>query len=739
MKARTISFCIFFLVLVAGTVFAEDSVFRPRLGCVPFLATSLQAMAFTEDISSSLLNSLDRVRYFEIVERKKIEQFLELEGYRLDNLDQAGILKISSKAGLDYVVSGSVTAGGAATTLTLELLDTRSKNVLMKESYYLSSSDFSRKLSEVAEKITERVRGGSGQPQLFSPAPVKHEKPAPPTGVEASGTNNSIRIRWQSSLKQSAGFNIYRSPSANGPYTIYSTAQEPSFTDENLKLNEEYYYRVAVVTGEGIVSEMSAPVRGNTVIAPPPPIFMNVEPEIKGATLAWRPRSGTGGDPRTESTGFRIYRKQGGEAGFNQVATLPAGTSGYTDRALSDGMAYTYMVTALNRDGAESDYSSRLGVRTLPVPAPPEPASGGIRQVRITWNRYPSERCDGYVIYRAASKDGAYETVARLEGIASSLYVDSGLSDRTTYWYRISAYRKDGGETDISPPVSATTRDIPPPPVKVRATGGQPRRITLSWDSAGTPEDEIKGFVIYRGMDEKLSEPLKIAEVPAGQNEYQDGKPPLSDGTTYYYRIVSINSGGAVSRGSSPVSATTKSPPEPPAGFRGSSGEVKKTVLSWEKNREPDIREYQVYVKRPDSSEFRLLDSVSGNGFTDSGLKDGAGYFYKIRAIDSDGLISDFSGEVGIRTKPLPAKVTGISVIDASLRIITWKPNQEKDVKKYNLFRKNFLGIGQKIAETAEPGWQAADTKGTLELYVTAVDDAGLESEPSETVVFKEQ
>src|SRR5665647_1148936 len=102
-KTVTLS-VILFLLFLSGTAFADDSPFRPRLGCVPFMATSLQAMAFTEDISSSLLNSIDRSRYFEIVERKKIEQFLELEGLRLDNLDNESVIKISAKAGLDYVV-----------------------------------------------------------------------------------------------------------------------------------------------------------------------------------------------------------------------------------------------------------------------------------------------------------------------------------------------------------------------------------------------------------------------------------------------------------------------------------------------------------------------------------------------------------------------------------------------------------------------------------------------------------
>jgi len=59
------------LVAFAGYASADAGGLKPRLACVPFLATSLQAMAFTEQISSTLVNSLDRSAVFEVVERKK--------------------------------------------------------------------------------------------------------------------------------------------------------------------------------------------------------------------------------------------------------------------------------------------------------------------------------------------------------------------------------------------------------------------------------------------------------------------------------------------------------------------------------------------------------------------------------------------------------------------------------------------------------------------------------------------
>jgi hypothetical protein len=92
-----------------------------------------------------------------------------------------------------------------------------------------------------------------------------------------------------------------------------------------------------------------------------------------------------------------------------------------------------------------------------------------------------------------------------------------------------------------------------------------------------------------------------------------------------------------------------------------------------------------------------------------------------------------------VKTKPLPAKVAGFNAVDTVNRMVAWKPNQEKDVRSYNIYKKGFLGAQQKLATVQGTQWKVDETKGSLELYVTALDDSGLESEPSDTVVFKER
>lgn len=724
-----------FLLIFVGTAFAEGSGFKPRIGCVPFMATSLQAMAFTEDISSSLRNNIDRSKYFEIVERKKIEQVLELEGLRLDNLDNDTVQKISAKASLDYLVYGSVSVSDSGTILNINLLNVRTRKALMKESFSMSQTDFSRKLLEIAGLLVERVKAGANQLQA---APVDLSVKTPDS-LEASGSANSIRLMWQSDMKQVAGFNIYRSVSIGGQYSQHATTTETSFTDENMKLNEEFYYRVAAVGNSGNASELTAPVRGATAIAPPSPIFMNIEPDIKGARLIWRSRSASAGDSRTEVQGYRIYRKMGEETAFTLVARLPFDAVSYADNGLSDGMQYIYTITSHNKDGTESEYSSKLAVMPLSVPNAIRVSAGKIRHAPLSWDRYSAEQAEGYVLYRSDKKDGSYTVVARLAGLSTTSYTDRELADNATYWYRVSVFKKGGLETAPSEPVSVITRSIPPAPFNLIATSGQPRMVTLKWQLAGIGEDEIKSVAIYRMMDEKGVTLEKLAEVSSSQNEFVDNKLALQDKTTYYYRLAVQNSGGAFSQQTQVVSATTKHSPAIPANFKGSSGGVKSTSLSWDKNREKDIKEYQIFRKQPGDIEYKQIKVILENRYQDVELQDGTEYSYKIKVADSDGLVSAYSDPVLVRTKLLPAKVVGFKAVDAVNRVIAWQLNREKDVSNYNIYKKGFLGVQQKVATVQGNSWQVDEAKGNVELYVTAVDESGLESEPSDAVVFKER
>ena len=120
----------------------------------------------------------------------------------------------------------------------------------------------------------------------------------------------------------------------------------------------------------------------------------------------------------------------------------------------------------------------------------------------------------------------------------------------------------------------------------------------------------------------------------------------------------------------------------------------------------------------------------------DSGLKDGQEYSYKIKAEDKDHLMSDFSHEITLRTKPKPRPPEELTaVLEGQKAILAWLPNTEADVVSYNIFEKGFFGL-TKIGEVREPKATIIGAKSgkSNDYVITAVDRDNLESEPSQPI-----
>ena len=88
------------------------------------------------------------------------------------------------------------------------------------------------------------------------------------------------------------------------------------------------------------------------------------------------------------------------------------------------------------------------------------------------------------------------------------------------------------------------------------------------------------------------------------------------------------------------------------------------------------------------------------------------------------------------KTKPLPQKVAGLKMTESDgKKAISWNASPETDVREYNVYRKNFLGIWQKITSVTSNSWALEGLKGKNELGITARDENGLESELSDPLV----
>lgn len=174
----------------------------------------------------------------------------------------------------------------------------------------------------------------------------------------------------------------------------------------------------------------------------------------------------------------------------------------------------------------------------------------------------------------------------------------------------------------------------PPPPENLRASAVDSAQIDLVWQ----PPDGLVGG-------------------PSSYNVYRDGArvgstsdttysdTGLEPGTTYTYRVRSVNDLGNEGDPSAPATATTPdpedtSPPTIPTDVQATARDSTRIALEWTASRDSEtgVDHYRVYregdpVGEPDTTFFR-----------DDGLQPATTYSYRISAVNADGAESDRSG-----------------------------------------------------------------------------------------------
>ena len=152
----------------------------------------------------------------------------------------------------------------------------------------------------------------------------------------------------------------------------------------------------------------------------------------------------------TNATAYTLKRSTTGTAGSFALLASPTGTS-YVDSGLAGSTRYYYTVSAKN-DSGESAASDPVSAST-PVgpPAAPAPtATAGNATVTLNWATVAGAA--SYEVSRATSATGSYTSLA--SGLTVLTYADSGLTNGSTYFYKVGA-RNTAGVT-LSDPVSAT-------------------------------------------------------------------------------------------------------------------------------------------------------------------------------------------------------------------------------------------------------------------------------------------
>ncbi|WP_428741661.1 glycosyl hydrolase, partial [Tenacibaculum sp.] len=186
---------------------------------------------------------------------------------------------------------------------------------------------------------------------------------------------------------------------------------------------------------------------------------------------------------------YVIERRLEGETVFTVFKEI----TDYNTLTVNDQVNTTadYRIKVVGKDNAESAYSNII---TFTKETPPEAPTGLTGEatsttiINLSWTAV-----DGvgyYIVKRADAIDGSYVIVGT--NLNDTSFEDSGLTENTTYYYKVSGYNS-GGEGTESPVIAIKTLmlQIPGPVTNILAGAGD-AQVKFEWDSMYDSQFYIK-------------------------------------------------------------------------------------------------------------------------------------------------------------------------------------------------------------------------------------------------------
>ena len=266
-----------------------------------------------------------------------------------------------------------------------------------------------------AYRMVGTVKVYSGFSSVISAKPI----PATPTSVKAvSSSYNSINISW-SAVTGASGYEVYRSTSSAGAYTLISTTTATSYNNTGLTTNSTYYYKVRAYRMVGTVKVYSG---FSTVISakPIPAIPTSVKAvssSYNSINISW---SGVAG-----ASGYEVYRATSSAGTYTLISTTTA--TSYNNTGLTTNSTYYYKVRAYRMVGTVKVYSGfSTMISSKPITTPTsEPISYTYGNTSGNLTNGGNVVSDGQYIYYLNSSDGYKLYKSKLDGTTKSKISDS--------------------------------------------------------------------------------------------------------------------------------------------------------------------------------------------------------------------------------------------------------------------------------------------------------------------------
>ena len=381
-------------------------------------------------------------------------------------------------------------------------------------------------------------------------------------------------------------------------------------------------------------------------------------------TLKWNAVSG--------AAKYEVYRARSKNGDYIKYSTV-TGTSYTNTSYIENGNTYYYKVRALKSDGTAGAWSSIVAVTYKQTLSAPAVTGGNDAQGRptLTWKAVTGAA--KYEVYRARSKDGDYIKYSTTTGTSYTniSYIENG----NTYYYKVRALKSDGTAGAWSSVVSVTYKQTLSAPT---VTGGNDAqgRPTLTWKAvSGAAKYEVYRARSKDGTYTKYSTTTGTAYTNSSY---------LTSGATYYYKVRALDANGNAGPYSAVVSVTCRLKLTAPSVTGGNDAQGRPT-LKW--NAVTGAAKYEVYRARSLNGDYVKYSTVTGTSYTNTSyLANGTTYYYKVRALGSDGSYGPYSTPVSVTYKaPFGAPLVTGRKDSQGRPALKW--DKVTDAAKYEVYR----------------------------------------------------
>ena len=452
---------------------------------------------------------------------------------------------------------------------------------------------------------------GTGSPERMFAAslPAKLEPippPGPPPGFRAELQRNKVGLFWSTpdpAAKNPAAAVTYeirrRDPAGKAelltPEPILKLRDTgktpaPGFVDGKPLVEVRASYTITAVDLFGRRGPESNPV--DTFM----PDFAGLDPPSRivarnaggRTTITWE------ATPSSRRAGWKIMRAINPEAVGEPLTTEPLKTQTFSDTTGQPGTAYYYQIFAVNQRGETSLPGISQGVvfKSGKSPSPPSKLTAERKTGRIilTWQA-PADPVAGYQVER--SIEGKDWTILSSTVTAEPRYEDVYSRDATgTFLYRVVSWSYEDSKSVPSEVITVTLADTSPPLVPiVNGIDGTDGKVVLRFTPRGGADDAAGFYILRSRTATEPGQVVNAAMLKSDVAELTDSD--VEAGSTYFYRVVAVDTAGNRSEPTNPVSVLVAEPvlPAPPAPkARFEAKPFPRVVFEFEASKKTSIR-----------------------------------------------------------------------------------------------------------------------------------------------------